>query len=789
MVDKKILEFPDVENKLQAPSKKSVFERQREQEREKRAREEAETAAVYESFVKSFDDEDVPTGPGTAGGFNSGYGAVSGPPKRHFGSGGGPGRGGLGARGGLGSGVGSLGPPLHSARKRSQDEFRGHNQGRNNDRGLLAFDDYDAPAPKKAFNTSDDEDERSGQRAEPAVPKPTLRLSNLPPGTSPAVIKALLPANLTVDAVRMIPYAGTGGPTERKSMSAIITLSKETPGGDIDTAVNTLQNRYLGYGFYLSLHRHLSSAALSSAGTTTGTFGAASQPFGAKAVNIDTGPGHSAPGQHRGFAPPTSYAPSGPGQFQQSGPLLHVPVQAPRNIKELKLIHKTIESMLTHGPEFEALLMSRAEVQKEEKWAWLWDPRSTGGVWYRWRLWEVLTGSQTRHGQSKYLPLFEDSSAWKTPEEPLVFEYTTRLDEFVSDSEYNSSDDDESGDEGARRPHHRSGGPPPDASVLANGDGTSYLNPLEKAKLTHLMARLPTSTSKLRKGDVARVTAFAISHAGRGADEVVAMIVSNIEKPFVYTSANSDRKKDKDSDDEIPEEEEKEDTSSASLIGLYLISDILSSSSTSGVRHAWRYRQLFESALRERKLFEGLGRMEKKMNWGRLRSERWKGSVGNVLTLWEGWCVFPQDSHDHFVRVFNNPPVAKEDEKIEKETLIEKGKSKWKTVDASTPKSELAVEHPTPPPMDEDADGPRMEDEDVDGEPMDEDEDVDGIPMEDDDDDLDGEPMEEDDQGPPPESAPEELNGNVKIKDSSPPHVRRRPRAVDMFADSGSEED
>lgn len=810
MTDKKILEFPDVENKLQAPSKKSVFERQKEQEREKRLREEAETAAVYEDFVKSFDDEDVdvPSGPGGfGGGFrpDNSYGGVSGPPRRHFGAG--RAGAGLGSRGSLGSGPGSLGPPPQSlGRKRTHESFQ-QNQGRGGDRGLLAFEDYDtAPTARKAFNTSDDEDDtRHGQghrSAEPAVPKPTLRLASLPPGTSPAVIKALLPPNLTVDAVRINPPTGPGTAAERKSMSAIVTLAKETPGGDIDAAVNTLQNRYLGYGFYLSLHRHLSSAALSSAATTGVVSASNSQPFGAKAVNIEPGPGHAPPGQHRGFAPPTSYAPSGPGQSVRSS-VLHVPVQAPKDIKELKLIHKTIESLLTHGPEFEALLMSRPEVQREEKWAWLWDPRSTGGVWYRWRLWEVLTGSQTRRGQGKYLPLFEDSSAWKAPEAPLVFEYTTKLDEFVSDSEYNSSDDDESGDEGARRPHHHGGGPPPDAASLANDDGTSYLNPLEKAKLTHLLARLPASTGKLRKGDVARVTAFAISHAGRGADEVVSAIVSNIENPFTYTSANPDRRKDKDKDqsgdDGIPEDEEIEDTSSASLIGLYIVSDILSSSSTSGVRHAWRYRQLFETALRQRRVFESLGRLEKKMNWGRLRAEKWKRSVSNVLSLWEGWCVFPQESQDRFVEVFNNPPVAKEDEK-EKEELVEgKGKSRWKAVDASTPSEDhpmserksvgatFQAEDVDGTPMDED------DDENVDGEPMDEDEDVDGIPMEDEDDD--GEPMEEnDDERPVPQSVPPEEVADMDTKtalkkDTSASSLRRRPRAVDMFADSGSEED
>jgi U2-associated protein SR140 len=814
MDNKKIIEFPDVENKLHVPTKKSVFERQKELEREKRLREEAETAAVYEDFVKSFDDEDPPSYSGGSrqdGGFR-GFGGMSGPPKRHFGgsaipTGPAAGRGGFAGRsGGFGSGAGSLGPPPNLSRKRTHEAFQQpqRNDRRDNDRGLLAFDDYEsAPPPRRAFNTSDDEDDsRQGHRStEPAIAKPTLRLSSLPPGTSPAVIKALLPSNLTVDAVRIMPPSGPSVANERRSMSAIVTLSKETPGADIDAAVNSLQNRYLGYGFYLSLHRHLSSAALSSATSAIGAVSSSnSMPFGAKPINLDAGPQHGPPGQHRGFAPPSSYA-SGLGQPNRTGPLLYVPVQAPKDIRELKLIHKTIESLLTHGPELEALLMSRPEVQKEEKWAWLWDARSIGGVWYRWRLWEILTGSQNRKNRGKFLPLFEDSFAWKSPETPLPFEYTTRLDEFVSDSDYNSSDDDESGDEGGGRRHH--GAAPPDATGLNNDDGTAYLNPLEKAKLTHLLARLPTSTAKLRKGDVARVTAFAISHAGRGADEVVAAIVSNIERPFTYTSANLDRRRDKEhsGDDGTPaaatEEDEKEDTSSASLIGLYIVSDILSSSSTSGVRHAWRYRQLFETALRQRHIFEGLGRMERKMNWGRLRAEKWKRSVGNILSLWEGWCVFPQESQGQFVESFNNPPAGKEEEKEKKDGPIEgKGKSKWKAVEVVAEKDhELDSGAADQRSVDNDIDGQPMEedDDDVDGEPMDED--VDGEPMEEDGE-VDGEPMEDDDYEPPPvnpPSAPEKPSENNYSEQTSGPNPtrqpRRRPKAEDMFADSGSDGD
>ncbi|APA14695.1 hypothetical protein SS1G_06694 [Sclerotinia sclerotiorum 1980 UF-70] len=798
MSSKKIIEFPDVSNKLQAPTKKSLFERQKADAEAKRLREEAETKAVYEDFVKSFDDEDDEPADGVGG--MGGIGGMGG--NRYFGRGGlgsgmgrgafGESRGGFAPRGGLGmgSGPGSLGPlPGNMSgntlpKKRTFEGFA--QNSRRDDRGSLAFEDYshDGPAAKTLKTFDHDEDNVGTSRDEErAVAKPTLRLASLPPGTSPAVIKALLPTNLTVDAVRIIPPSGPTSFTERKSMSAIVTLAKDTPANDIDTTVNSLQNKYLGFGYYLNLHRHLSSAAISSSTQLTSIGSAtASQPFGAKPVNSPAARG--GPPSHRGgFAPPTSYN----NVPQLSRSTLFVPVQPPQDIKELKLIHKTIESLLTHGPEFEALLMSRASVQREEKWAWLWDSRSTGGVWYRWRLWEVLTGSQSKRGQGKYLPLFEGSSAWKQPDQPLAYEYTTRLEEFVSESEYNSSDEDDSGDEGARRP--------PIDPITLNEDGKAYLNPLEKAKLTHLLARLPTSTGKLRKGDVARVTAFAISHAGRGADEVVSAIVSNVERPFAYTSANPDRKKEKERDnsgDDNEDNAEEEDTSSASLIGLYIVSDILSSSSTSGVRHAWRYRQLFEQELRKKKTFEGLGRMERKMKWGRLRAEKWKRSVGNVLGLWEGWCVFPQESQDEFGRVFREPPLSAEELKEQEQKAQEeknKEKSKWKAVEVA-PKEKSQEELND---EDEDLDGEPMveDDEDVDGVPM-EDEDVDGEPMADsDDDDLDGEPMqvqedEEDSYEPPP--AMETAAAPTLKAEESAPQRRARPRAVDMFADSDDED-
>ncbi|SPQ26870.1 f6ccb2c5-8257-4dc6-b163-d1ccb4457ccc [Thermothielavioides terrestris] len=811
---KKIAEFPDVEAKLQKPSKQSAFERQKAEAEAKRRREAAETAAVYEDFVKSFahdEDDDFFRGGGAKQPPSK---FAAGPPERPSLSGGPPFGGGAGKRhfgvpsgAPLKSGPGSLGPaPSSFGKKRSYDGFQ---RDTDEARGRLGFEDRDSGSlpVSKAFEVSDDEgDAAVADRAEEkAASKPTLRLANLPPGTSPAVIKALIPPNLTVENVKIVPPSGPSG-TERKSIAAIVTLSKETPAADIDNAVSALQNRYLGFGFFLSLHRHLSSAAITSGLTALPSSTTVSHPFGAK--RVEEGPGKAGPhsiGHGRAYAPPSSYGPPLGGPLNRAG-ILHVPVRAPRDIKQLRMIHKVIEAVLEHGPEFEALLMSRPDVQRDEKWAWIWDARSEGGIWYRWRLWEIVTGLQSTRGRPAYFPLFEGSHAWKAPERRLAYEYITEVDEFISDSDYDSSDDDEFEEEQARQ-----------------NDGIdqedTFLNPIEKFKLAHLLARLPTTLSRIRKGDIARVAAFAITHASRGADEIVDMIVSNIEHPFAYSPANPEFRqgakakegREEDSRDASPAAEDKAasdapDMSAARLLGLYVVSDILSSSATSGIRHAWRYRQLFETALKRRKTFEMLGLMAEKLNWGRLRAEKWKRSVGLVLSLWEGWCVFPAETHEFFVNSFENPPSLK---KEAQDAGPEKKAGRWKTVDAGASDAGngggfLPVS--TKPAADYDSADDYVEDimytDETDGElhpdrlqylpDLDEafsDLDLDGEP----DDGLNGAPTTpptpQTEEAAASHAAKSEIKsiGGFQMSASKPAPARKRMRAMDMFADSDSD--
>ncbi|KAJ5228226.1 hypothetical protein N7489_008934 [Penicillium chrysogenum] len=660
--------FPDVSAKLSALPKKSLFERQKAEAEAKRAREKAETAAVYEEFVKSFEEEDSVVPQSLDGGSNTFRGRGGGPPRRHF-----------AASSSRGSGHGPLGPPPPLlSHKRSHETF---------------------PPPRRDHLKSENmltssEADRALEEEERAAPKPTLYLASLPPGTSPSVIKALIPSNLTVDNVKIITPPGQS-PTHRESSSALVTLASDSPASNIETAVSTLQNKYLGWGYYLTLCRHLSSTAMNSnmhlpsglSSTTT------SHPFGAKEIPQSSGTSLSRappPGPHRGgFAPPSSYGPS----VGRSGPTMQVQVELPTDIRQLRQIHMTIEQLVKQGPGFEALLMSRPEVQMDEKWAWLFDPRSPGGVYYRWKLWQVITDPKKKN-IDKPAMIFEGAPLWLPPKQHLKFENATRMDQLVSHPDYDSSDEEDTDGEHEKR---NLGGAPPDGSN-AHSDEPNFLNPLKMAKLTHLFARLPTTHAKLRRGDTARLTSFAINHAAIGAPEVVDMAIRNVFRPLAYTGANPNLDLETsaaslaitDTDNATPSGEQL-DTSSAKLVGLYVISDILSASATSGVRHAWRYRQLFENALRSRKVFEHLGRLDKDMKWGRMKAEKWKRSVGTLLHQWEGWCCFTQSNQEHFTQVFEKPPLTEAELQKQKEmeetqaeqnaVAFAKSKSRWKTVD------------------------------------------------------------------------------------------------------------
>ena len=290
----RVEQFPDVVQKLSAPKKLSKFEQEKKDADAKRRKEEEENAAALREFEESFahdeDDDDRLSRPMDGRGSR-------GP------SSGGPGGLGGGARYSASrSGPGSLpAPPLSLKRKREIEEAREAAEARRAELGYDDAEDYQ-PGISPAATQEDDRDD--------VTPKPIMQLSSIPPGTSVEEIKALLASLVKVHSVRFTPPAG---PVHgRKTLTAIATLDSSTSAAQIDKAVSTLRDRYMGCGFYLSLSRHLSSAAqFQGVGAKAGS--TSSEPFGAQKTR-SANPRHSMrnappPQNHRGFAPPDSYDP------------------------------------------------------------------------------------------------------------------------------------------------------------------------------------------------------------------------------------------------------------------------------------------------------------------------------------------------------------------------------------------------------------------------------------------------------------------------------------------------
>lgn len=542
------------------------------------------------------------------------------------------------------------------------------------------------------------------------------------------------------------------------------------------------------------------------------------------------------PRDHRGFAPPESYHTSmGPGQRGPGRADAVVSVRPASDIEAVKAIHTVVDRLLlepdpARALQIEASLMSLPEVQRDERFAFLYDSQSTAGIYYRFLLWapdEPDDGVRDDKRRDLTIERIHDDVAieWHPPYAQVQFPDLKSLEQVVTELDYMSSDE-ESDDEGGERQFNSAR----DGDPLSDGNERKHLMPLQRARFVHLLSRLPTSNARLRKGDVARITNFAIGHAGAGAEEIVDMLLLNIVKPFSYSLASryEDASDEQDEEDEYspdddlsaldspaPRQAQKEsnrdsDPSNAKLIALYIISDILSASSTAGARNAWKYRQLFESGFKAQKTFEYLGKLDKELAWGRMKAEQWKRKVGVVFGIWEGWSVFGGEVQEGFKASLFEPPLSEEEKRVvveeaereERRKQEEKFAGKFKKIGGEG--SPAASASPAPVVAESAAEVGRVTTDDVDGAPLADDvdgapmEDVDGAPMED----LDGAPMDEDVDGRAiggfdgTTDAPAAVAQKMNVKAGTPASAskpaksagpKKRMTAADMFGDSSDE--
>ncbi|KAF4550976.1 Hypothetical protein D9617_15g043300 [Elsinoe fawcettii] len=694
--------FAGVADKLNAPKKISQFEKARQEAEQKRQREAAEAAEALREFEDSFaaEDEDTrrpghgrpPTGPGQAKPYSrmnfeddsdddfaaivKGRGSSnlrrddSESRSRSRWSRDGPRQGSPGRdyQGGAPPSLKRKRELEEMAAKRRDSEERGPYDQKYIKNQLGAHEDDDHSGRDRETKRSSEED--------PAVRRPTMLLQSLPRGITESDIRSILPSSLKVEEVKFLRQ-----PAEH-SLAALVITHTSTPVSEINTIVTSLQNQYLGFGQYLNITRHVSTSSAAPVLDPSLSIHA-KNVFGATPYQSSDPLSFDSRSSLSRAPPPSSFGPSGlTGSSRLAGRnMLQVTVTPPSDIKLLKLIHSTAEKLILYGPTFEALLMSRPSVQKDEKWAWLYDSSSKAGVYYRWLIWRWATSNtaNTRPdlGEMGEERIFSSGPLWMPPEQQPKYQDVAEIEDLTAHADYVSSSEDEGEeDHGAK---NAAGG-----KILtmeeAGGDNTfdgtaRYLNPYRRAKLVYLLKRLPDNMAVLRAGDIARVTNFVVGNAGNGAEEIVDLLLCNVEKPLCYTV--------KYKDDEADDEEMRKDMSAGQLVGLYVISDVLLASATSGVRDAWKYRALFEAAMKERKIFEKLGRLEREHGWGKMKGEQWKRKISVILELWYSANVFTSDAQKGLKQSFLEPPLTKEEreqkEAEEKRERDERERERWKS--------------------------------------------------------------------------------------------------------------
>ncbi|CDS00736.1 uncharacterized protein SPSC_05030 [Sporisorium scitamineum] len=132
----------------------------------------------------------------------------------------------------------------------------------------------------------------------------------------------------------------------------------------------------------------------------------------------------------------------------------------------------------------------------------------------------------------------------------------------------------------------------------------------------------------LRRERIARITAFALDHASNYA-QIVQLLVTSLLQPSTP----------------VPRK----------LARLYALSDILHNSGTP-ISNAWRYRAALEAQLPL--VFAHLGQVAKSFQ-GRMKREEFKGRVGGVLDVWEGWIVVSPHVLERLRRLLECPPAVK----------------------------------------------------------------------------------------------------------------------------------
>ncbi|KAK9448281.1 uncharacterized protein V1518DRAFT_418530 [Limtongia smithiae] len=576
----------------------STFERNKDNEDAKTKKEREETQHVYEEFVKSFNDdgrEDVLF-------VQSGTDRVDDKPRRE--------------------GFLSSFKPNSSSSSTNNVKRR---------------DNYDAslspPPSKRRHYNNDNQLLRPDQvrmnslmaqqaggdgAAKSRVPAAVVEDSSLVSAACTLFLGGL-PLSSTSDSVKQLVSHNGGGVVKSvkiqlrdvklRGLNATVVL---TTSEHVEKARTALDRMYLGEGFTLvaALGRD-AGPAIARMDSRSGL------PFNARMP--DAAARHTAPYALRGKLS-----------------ALQVQVQYPSSLVMLRRIHAMVENVICCGPESEAMIMHRE--RRNPEYAFLFDCDLPEHVYYRWKLWSIVSGEGVNTWSTSATEIFDNGVLWIPPKLPTTIDdEIERLDnENIDEEEKNTAGD----------------------TTASSSDNLKapYLGAIPHLHLTLLLQHL-----SMRRGAIARLMAFAIDNA-HAAEEIVDVICDSILSTRASTTLRVAR--------------------------LWAVGDILYNSGMGigGIsKGVWKYRTLFQTKLV--RVFSGLHEVFKAFD-GRIRADNFRRQIVSVLNVWEGWNVFTHEAMAEMTTEFMG--TNKEQEEPDKQVAESKAKkpsvttSKWKRVDKTS---------------------------------------------------------------------------------------------------------
>jgi U2-associated protein SR140 len=459
------------------------------------------------------------------------------------------------------------------------------------------------------------------------------KASNLPPETQESTVEQLFAEHPTLNVVRVerLPPPGPGTYHGRPSVSMKVTFGKDTKATDLELVTRQINDKkYIGRGYYLHLDRYMGNSAPVKEQEIL--------PFRATWVAPDTS---------RGFAPTAELGGAPESDDQER---LVVTAWPPPDLPTLRLIHTTIDYVIQGGMEFEAALMEDPRVQTDERYAWLYDQKHPLNQYYRYKMYRMATGSDSKE-------IVLECGEWEGPDD-FPDEYATELAHLEAD--YEEPDEDEV--RAARIGEFYPG---------RNDTGNGILPLRERVKFLWLLATLPAVPALAE--DIAAPSMFAIEHATKGLDEIVAHIVSNILEPFSLTPANPDYQPPKeDSSEDVKFRTKKREVT---LNALRVVSDVAFTTYKQGGK-CWKYREAIGTELLNRKAFEYLDTLPERLDMGRTTDNQFREQVNYVILGWKDEHLFSAELIERFDDAFNLRKRQKEQEDKEKRLAEKRAKPK-----------------------------------------------------------------------------------------------------------------